>query len=112
MPTKDEIVESLARSHYEIEPGMKRIFRLLSPDETALDEPIKLLEISDETIAGGIVPIYFGPYPRSGVVYPSVIVSITPAEYERLAVGDLTLPHGWQVGQSYERSVLRENAAA
>jgi hypothetical protein len=43
------------------------------------------------------MPIAFGADPPS-VPYPSVIVEVTPAEYEQILAGSLLLPHAWQLG--------------
>jgi hypothetical protein len=107
MPTKDEVASRLAQAHYIVEPGITRIVRLVKDGDAEADpsEPIKLLEVNDSSLPLGMRPIYFRPHMASGIVYPSVIVEITPEEYDRFVCGDdqLRLPEGWSVGVSIER---------
>ncbi len=102
---KDEIAKDLARKHYEIEPGTTRIFKLRDqPDVEQLSStPIKLLELNIDTTPSGIMPLYFGPVPSSGIPYPSVIVEVTPDEFERIKVRELKLPEGWTIDEEYPR---------
>lgn len=95
-PSKVETARNLAQQHYEIEPEMVTIFRLEQPGETDRD-PIKLLEVNRETVAAGIMPLGFPPSPAHGERYGTVIVEITPNEFEQLRSGTLTLPHGWRM---------------
>jgi hypothetical protein len=105
MPSKDEVAEKLARAHYLIEPEISQIFRLSDSAEieTRPNEPIKLLEVNPDTLPSGILPLHFGPHPASGISYPSVIVEITPEEYEQVQKGNLQLPNGWQIGKLFQR---------
>src|SRR6266536_2554770 len=97
MPTKDEVAERLAQAHYIVEPGIRRIFRVAGGVEAEANprEPIKLLEVNENTVPSGIVPVHFGPHPASGVPFSSQIIEITPEEFERLGT-DLQLPEGWR----------------
>ncbi len=51
----EEVARELAQVHFGLEPGMKRIFRLLKRSENDLDfkEPVKLLEVNADTVAAG-----------------------------------------------------------
>jgi hypothetical protein len=104
---KDEVALKLAQAHFTIEPGISRIFRLVSDAEASDDEPIKLLEVNEDTTEAGIVPVRFGPNKQAGIPYTSIIVEIVPSEYMSLRQGDLTLPKGWRLGQEYKRTVVR-----
>lgn len=91
----------LAEAHYQTDSGITQIFRLRRAKDQAevkSDEPIKLLEINSNTIPSGIMPLQFDPDLASGVAYPSVIVEITPEEFEALRVGKLKLPNDWKLG--------------
>jgi hypothetical protein len=92
---------ALARAHYEVEPGLRAIYRLEGPDPN--DLRIKLLEVNEQTVATGIVPVGFPPHPASGLHYPSVVIEVTPQEYEAIQRNQLYLPHGWEVRDAYER---------
>jgi len=58
-------------------------------------EPIKLLEVNKDTVSSGVMPLHFGPAPASGILFPSVIVEVTPEEFKRIKAKDLLLPSGW-----------------
>jgi hypothetical protein len=106
--SKDEVAAALEDAHFAVEPGIERIFRLLAPDAREADprEPIKLLEVSVDTTADGIRPVYFGPHRASGIDYPSMIVEITPREFEALARDPSALPHGWRLGGEFSKPVV------
>lgn len=102
---KAEVAERLVEAHYRIDPTLVLVRRLLASPEVEADpeEPIKLLEVNEAATANGIVPVFFGPHPQSGIIYPSLIVEITPEEYQHILSDPSILPHGWQLGESYER---------
>jgi hypothetical protein len=104
IPTKDDVAIALAQAHYEGQPGLQAIYRLMrADDENDPQEPIKLLEVNEDTVAVGIQPVSFGPHPASGVHYPSVIVEVTPEEFQQIQQHELALPHDWRIGQPYAR---------
>ena len=96
-----EEAATLARAHYEVEPGLRAIYRLESADPN--DLRIKLLEVNEQTVPTGIVPVGFPPHPASGLHYPSVVIEVTPQEYEAIQRKQLDLPSGWKVRDVYER---------
>jgi hypothetical protein len=102
---KDQVAKKLADKHFDLEPGITRIFKLRA--EPALEEmsgtPIKLLEVNVDTPPSGIMPLYFGPVPSSGINYPSVIVEVTPDEFEKIQLHELKLPNGWMIGEEFPR---------
>jgi hypothetical protein len=81
---KLEAAREMARAHAEIDPDVKQIFLLESPDEGDPEEPIKLLEVVEGAFEGGIEPVSFAPNPGRGVPYPSVIVEVSPHEFEAM----------------------------
>ncbi|MCI0642728.1 MAG: hypothetical protein L0Y72_15895 [Gemmataceae bacterium] len=103
MTTKDEAARKLAQVHYQVEPGMRQIFRLKSKPsaERNPSEPLKLLEINDNTIPSGIVPLGFSPAP--GIPYPSIIIEITPFEFDLVKKGKLKLPQSWRIDRELQR---------
>ena len=106
MADKNETARKLAEAHYRCEPGLVKIFRLRAAGDAELqaNEPVKLLEVNDDTISAGIVPLQFGPRPSSGIEYPSVIVEITPDELDRIQSGELLLPNSWRLDDLLPRS--------
>lgn len=112
MADKDEEAKELARRHYTVEIGVKDIFVLRDTVNVAVEhvgeaaagngEKIKLLEINENTIPSGVVPIQFGPAPASGIHFSSVIVEVTPEEFQKIQKRELSLPHGWEIGERVE----------
>lgn len=113
MANKDEEAKELARRHYAVEIGVKDIFVLKDTVNVAVEhageapagngETIKLLEINENTIPSGVVPIQFAPAPASGIHFPSVIVEVTPDEFQQIKRRELSLPHGWEIGERVEK---------
>ena len=103
--SKNEVAQRLADKHYAIETGITEIFRLISPagNEASPKEPIKLLEVSTTTPSTGIMPLGFGPSHAGGIPYPSVIVEVSPSEFERVRAHELELPEGWTIGEKLPR---------
>lgn len=113
MNSKDDIATILAQAHYRVESDLMEIIRLRrAPDvELLREEPIKLLEVNPATIPAGIMPLRFGPEPTHGIPYPSVIVEVTPEEFEEIKKGRLVLPDGWRLAESLSRNGNGANGA-
>lgn len=105
MPTKDQEAARLANMHYEIEEGMTQIFRVTgsADSETLPNEPIKLLEVNENTIPAGIMPIHFGASPSSGLNFSCVIIEVTPDEFQEIQDHRLVLPNNWRLGEQFPR---------
>lgn len=100
LPDKETVARTLADAHFTVDSGTMRIFRVLGSKkrEALAEEPIKLLEVNRDTFPAGIMPICFGPHTPSGISYPSVIIEITPQEFNDLKQSKLKLPRGWNLG--------------
>ena len=97
--SKVETAKSLAKAHFGVEPYLKHVHLLKPINEEDPNEPIKLLEVVEGTIERGIEPLAFVADPARGIEYPSVIVEISPREYEALQHGKLDFgSHGWSLG--------------
>ncbi len=92
---------ALARAHYAVEPGLRAIYRLDGPDPHGFR--IKLLEVNEHTIPTGIVPVGFPAHPASGLHFPSVVIEVTPQEYEAIQHKQLSLPAGWEIRDLYKQ---------
>jgi hypothetical protein len=106
MPTtKDDAARELAKKHYQVEAGLKHVIRIGGSADVEFqpNEPIKLLEVNENTVPAGIMPLHFGPSPASGIDFPSVIVEVTPEEYEKILTNLLSLPEGWTLGDEIPR---------
>ncbi len=95
-----------------MDDALRAVYRLVASNEDAPDEPVKLLEVNEATVPIGVMPLYFGPHPASGLHYPLMIAAVTPEEFARLRAGDLRLPDGWSLGQVIENQFPPEKAAA
>src|SRR6202034_1318865 len=62
---KADAARELAKKHYEVEAGLTRIFRFTGKAEVenVRTEPIKLLEVNENTVPSGVMPLHFGPAP-------------------------------------------------
>jgi len=98
---KAEVTKKLAKNHYQAETGLRRIFRLTGSAEVEARhfEPIKLLEVNANTVPSGVLPVQFGPAPASGIPYASVIVEVSPEEFDKIQTYELKLPNGWRLGE-------------
>jgi hypothetical protein len=102
--SKLETAENLAKAHFAVEPRLTRINLIEPTNDQDPDDPIKLLEVVEGTIERGIEPVAFPSDPARGVEYPSVIVEVSPTEYEAIKVGKLDFGnHDWKVGEELTR---------
>jgi hypothetical protein len=99
---QDESANELAKRHFEVEDGLTRIIRFSGSRniEAQAAEPIKLLEVNNNTVASGVMPLGFDSAPASGIFFPSVIIEVTPAEFERIQTRELQLPRGWEIQEA------------
>jgi hypothetical protein len=98
MNDREEAAKLLAKRHYLFEPAITEIRTINSRAISEPNEPIRLLEVNANTVASGIMPLRFDAVPASGIPYTSVIVEVTPEEYERIKQNQLKLPDGWVLG--------------
>ena len=100
-----EAAKELARWHYDLEPGITQIFRITDSVEVELIRatPIKLLEVNVNTVESGVMPLQFGPAPASGIPYSSIIIEVTPNEFEKIQSLELKLPEGWKTWEAVPR---------
>jgi len=113
MSEKDDGARKLAEAHYQVELGITQIFRITgtADAEQKINEPIKLLEVNESTFPTGIMPLHFGPAPTIGVNFPSVIVEVTPQEYEQIKADVLPLPNGWKIGPPIPKPPVPKHVA-
>jgi hypothetical protein len=100
-----EAAKELATIHYEVEAGLTHIFLLNDKAEaqTIPADTIKLLEVNENTVESGIMPLHFGPAPASGIPFSSIIIEVTPNEFKRIQSNELKLPNGWEIGEALPR---------
>jgi hypothetical protein len=98
--------KELAKKHYEVEDGLTRIFRLTckAEMEASRSEPIKLLEVNENTVPSGVMPLHFGPVPAIGIPFPSIILEVTPEEFTKIRSHELKLPKDWEIGEELPKA--------
>jgi hypothetical protein len=108
---KDEAARRLAQKHRQVELGITHILRFTDRAEVEVlrAEPIKLLEVNTDTVPSGVMPLQFGAAPAFGVPFSTVIVEVTPDEFQKIQAKELKLPPGWL--DSYEIPLEAESAA-
>jgi hypothetical protein len=47
---KVEVAKEIAKKHYEVEAGLVQVFRIVGKAEESRSEPIKLLEVNENTV--------------------------------------------------------------
>jgi hypothetical protein len=103
---KDKVADELIDWHFRTDPGTITVYRIMSADEEAIGEPIKLLEVSEDTFGTGRVDA-FGFGPAEDVPYSMVIAIVSKQEIIQIENGDIKLPDGWSLKASrkYERPI-------
>lgn len=97
--SKLETAKSLAEGHFRVEPNLKHVHLIEPMDDQDPKDPIRLLEVVEGTLAMGIEPIGFTADPARGIEYPSVIVEISPEEYNSVRTGTIRFAdRDWTIG--------------
>lgn len=96
MSRRDSTTVELASFYFASQPEIVAIYQLTQPQfEDHPSEPIKLLIVNPETVPTGVVPLSFPPDSATGHL-ASVIVEVTPGEFESIRSGRLSLPNDWK----------------
>jgi hypothetical protein len=91
------VAKRLAAAHRRADKKTTTIKFFPNPD----NEVIQLLEVSSAApTTGEILPFRFAADAEHGVEYPSVVVLVSPVEWERLEQGNLHLPAGWNLAEA------------
>ena len=110
MPTKDEKRRSswptstikLRRGLLTRHQNQLKDVKVIEPDERII-----LLEVNSNTVPAGIMPLHFSPVPSAGIHYhPSVIMEVTPDEFEKIQTGELKLPNNWTMGEEIPKPAV------
>lgn len=108
---KDKVAKSLIDWHFRIEPELREVYRIISADEDADGEPIKLLEVNAASVeTGRVVPFAFGA--AGDITYPSVVAEVTPAEMDAILQDKIALPAGWSLANAQKFRRPRDADAA
>jgi hypothetical protein len=95
---KMDAAGKLAKAHFRVDPQVRRIHLIQPSHDQNPDEPIKLLEVVEGSLECGILPVGFVPDPAHGMDYPSVVVEVSPREYDAIEDGKLNFKD-WTVGE-------------
>ncbi len=91
-PPLTDIANELADAHREADPDTLGVY--LAPDPS--EQEIRLVEVSRSVgTTGEVLPFRFGARADQGIPYPSVVVLLSPEEWEQLSAGKLQLPATW-----------------
>ena len=106
MTDKNAAAEALIRWHFEVDPALEVVYRAIGANEDDPNEPIKLLEVSPESVTTRDF-VAFGFSPTEDIPFRTVIAEVTPdglARFER----EGKLPPAWSLTQA--KRYLRQAA--
>ncbi len=99
MADKDDAAEELVRHHFDLEPELQVVYRILTDGDAAPEAPIRLLEVNAATPSTGSVEVFvFGP--SRSVPFTVEIAEITPEELEEFEQNPDALPRGWDLSKA------------
>ena len=88
--TTHDVALDLAKAHRKADKKTMAVF--VSDD----DREVRLVEVSGSVASHGeVLPFRFAPRPKDGIPFPSVLIVLSPAEWEMVQSGQLNLPEGW-----------------
>ncbi len=95
----ESVATELAMAHRHADPNTTII--KFFPDENLHE--VLLLEVSFGTpTVDEILPFRFGPDPANGVDYPSIVILVSPKEWQDIQNGNLNLPNGWDLSRAID----------
>jgi len=105
---KIETANRLAQYHFNAEPNLRAIFVLEPLGSDDDDEPVKLLEVVDGSVAKDIFAIGFAPDASAGIPYRSVVVEVSPNELPQLQHRGFVDIRGrkWKIGEELVRGTV------
>ena len=93
-----EVAQELADAHRKYDPATQTV-KLFN----GTSDEIRLLEVSGAAHSNGeILPYRFNPDPASGIDYPSVVVLVSPADWEQVQAHRIALPSGWDLTEAHD----------
>jgi hypothetical protein len=91
------VAKKLASAHRRADKKTK-IIKLFP---SAQQDVIQLLEVSQAApTTGEVLPFRFAADAANGVDYPSVVILLSPEEWQQVEHGDLNLPVGWNLAEA------------
>ncbi|MGM0575292.1 MAG: hypothetical protein ACQEXJ_06140 [Myxococcota bacterium] len=95
MSTKslEETARELASAHKAEDPDTQAVYLVADPS----GQEIRLIEVTGSVgSVGELLPYRFEAAPDQGVAYPTVVVLLSPEEWDKVRRGELALPEGWE----------------
>jgi hypothetical protein len=97
MKTVPQLAEELAKAHVEDDPKTTDVYYV----EGVNHDDVRLVEVSsslDNTGPGEVLPFRFQAQPEKGVPHASVVVLLSPSEWEAVRKDELRLHPGLEKG--------------
>ena len=92
MATYEQTARELAAAHRNADPATVEV--MLDPDP--LEHEIRLVEVSRTApTTRELYPFAFTARPDQGIDFPSVVLLLSPTEWNEVTAGTLALPVGW-----------------
>jgi len=99
--TREEAAQELIDWHFQSDPEITEVYRFIAPNEEEAHEPIKLVEVTPETLATGRVDT-FSFRDTADFPYRLTIATITPEELKKIRSGQIELPRGWNLSSAQQ----------
>jgi hypothetical protein len=97
MKSVTDVAKELAQSHRESDPATTVIKFFPSGQNGS----IRLVEVSASApTTDEVLPFGFASDPDNGVDYPSVVILLSPEEWQHVQEGSLPLPTGWNLAEA------------
>ncbi len=94
MKTVHEVAKELAKAHIADDPQTTQVYFV-----DGISDEVRLVEVTGSLVSGGpaeVLPFRFQAQPDQGVPYPSVVVLLSPSDWEAVEKGSVKLPPGWE----------------
>ena len=95
---KDEAARGLIRRHFDTDPAIVRVYRILNDKEEDPKEPIKLLEISSDAVPTEVLDM-FGFAPDPDMPFYLVFGILTPEDFREIRDRG-ALPAEWDLDKA------------
>jgi hypothetical protein len=96
---KDKFADELITWHFRVAPETVVVYRFIAPNEESEEEPVKLLEVNEETPETGRIDAFvFGP--TDDAPCSTVVAMVTRNEMRKIKAGKIRLPEGWDLSRS------------
>ncbi len=93
-PDYFQTAKELANAHRKADPSIQLV--LLIPDPKEVE--IKLVEVSKSApTSGDVFPFRFDPRPDLNIHFASVVIILSPDEWNEVQNGQLALPPTWDL---------------